>query len=247
LVAALTAQYIHRLVDAALDAREMLLFGDQKHYDDVRQLLPPPQLSSLHQPRSTRSVDDASSAQVSRKRGAVEVSNWDEPLPRPKIRGRAESSISTSVEHSDRRNGNDDQWVGVVGVDLWQNSRARAAYVQHRGISAQQFIFPLCHDSYVYGRIREIQATKVSVVDPILRDPIIWDIVRTEGQLQHQESVRNRRQVRQKSKQNKKSVQRQRNSDDDEDDQNESDSEEEEYATWPGLEKLLPANRTDIL
>jgi hypothetical protein len=140
---------------------------------------------------------------------------------------------------------NKDAWVGVVGVDVWHNARARSVYV--RGLTAQQFIFPLCHDAYVYGRIREVQATKLSVLEPVLHDTTIWDTVRAEGQLQHEEVVRKRRQMRRKKKQNKKSAKQRKTSDDEEEEDgeesNQSDSEEEDVAIWPGLDKLLPANR----
>lgn len=251
LVAALTAQYIQRLVDAALDARDMFLSGDKSghsRYDD-RNRLPPPPLESLYRPRSTntKQQNDASSPGgilTARKRRLEVVSsgNWDDPLPTPKIRGRTDPATGSNPDHVDDK----EDWVGVVGVDLWHNSRARSVYVQ--GLTAQQFIFPLCHDAYVYGRIREVQATKVSVLEPVLHDSTIWDTVRAEGQLQHEEAVRKRRQLRHnKKKSNKPTKQRKTSDDEDEgdgDESNQSDTEDEEQVSgWPGLEKLLPANR----
>jgi Protein of unknown function (DUF1168) len=257
LVATLTAQYIQRLVDAALDARDMLLSGDKSVKHDTRHWLPPPPLESLHRPRSTVQTDSTVvpvGKPTPRKRRVEVISNWDDPLPQPKIRGRTGPAAGSNPPRGEGsssstlggRNGNDNEdWTGLVGVDVWHNARARSVYA--RGLTAQQFIFPLCHDAYVYGRIREVQATKLSVLEPVLHDTTIWDTVRAEGQLQHEEAVRKRRQLRKKKKQSKKSAKPQKTSDDeddeDADESNQSDSEEEEVAGWPGLDKLLPANR----
>jgi hypothetical protein len=243
LVAALTAQYIQRLVDGALDTRDMLLFSDRKHYITTHQLLPPPSLASLNQTRSP--TIDSLAKSDSRKRSAVEISNWDEPLPKPKIiRVRPEVAVMARDDQSQQSNDNDDQWVGAAGLDLWENSRTRAAYVQHRGVSAQQFIFPLCHDSYIYGRIREVQATTKNVTEPLLHDATIWDVVRTEGQLQRHEIAQTRRQIRRKTKRSRTSDKQKLDNDEAyDDDPDESDSEEENAPTWPGLDLLLPANR----
>jgi hypothetical protein len=257
LVATLTAQYIQRLVDAALDARDMLLSGDKSVKHDTRHWLPPPQLESLHLPRAAVQWGDAVSPvgrPTARKRRMDGTGIWDDPLPPPKIRGRTNPAAGSnpprvedpSTTSLGDRNGIDkDNWTGLVGVDVWHSARARSVYA--RGLTAQQFIFPLCHDAYVYGRIREVQATKLSVLEPVLHDSTIWDVVRADGQLQHEEAVRKRRQLRKKKKQNKKSTKQRNTSDDEEeedaDESNQSDSEEEDVAGWPGLDKLLPANR----
>jgi hypothetical protein len=251
LIAALTAQYIHRLVDAALDVRDMQLFGDAAHYDNLRHQLPPPPLESLYQPRTSQNIIEVESKSYQRKHSLISGNSWDNPLPKPKIRGRSDSKTGTTRdEHLQQNAKNDirdtDQWIGAVGLDMWQNSRARAIYIQNRSVTPQHFIFPLCHDSYVYGRIREVQASKVNVIEPILHDTTVLDVIRTEGQLQRKEMLRSRRQITSK-KTKKQKVETKRattNSDEDSDeDVQESDSEEDDTPTWPGLNRLLPANR----
>jgi hypothetical protein len=249
LIAALTAQYIHRLVDAALDVRDMQLFGDSTHYNNLRHRLPPPPLESLYQPRTSQKMADVESKSNQLKRSAALVSSWDNPLPKPKIRGRSESSAGvTRDEQVQKALSNDvpaEEWIGAIGLDMWQNCRARAIYTQHRSITAQHFVFPLCHDSYVYGRIREVQASKVNVIEPILHDTTVWDAIRTEGQLQREEILRSRRRINRKKKKQKVEPKRATpHSDDDSDeDVEESALNEEETPTWPGLDRLLPANR----
>ena len=249
LVAALTAQYIHRLVDAALDVRDIQLFGDSAHYNDLQQQLPPPPLESLYQPRSSQKVADVESKSSHKKRSAIAINSWDMPLPKPKIRGRSESKAGVSRDEQTQNpaiNGiSIDQWVGAVGLDMWQNSRARATYTQHRSVTAQHFIFPLCNDSYLYGRIREMQASKVNVIEPLLHDTAVWDVIRTEGQLQREEILRSRRRIKRKKKKQKVEPKRATtNSDEDSDeDADESDPDEDDPPTWPGLERLLPVNR----
>ena len=237
LIATLTAQYIHRLVDAALDVRDMQLFGDTEHDNNLHQQLPPPPLESLYQTRTSQKVDDAETKSFQRKRSYKSVNSWDNPLPKPKIRGRSQSKTARNeqVQKSPV-----DPWMGVVGLDMWQNSGARAIYTQHRSITAQHFVFPLCHDSYVYGRIREMQASKVNIIEPILRDTTVWDVIRTEGQLQREES---RRQIKRKKKQKVKAKPATNSDEDSDEDAEESDPDEDDTPTWPGLDLLLPANR----
>lgn len=244
LIAALTTQYIHRLVDAALDVRDMQLFGDPKHVAGTRQLLPPQPLESLYQPQALHQIDH-------RKRSAVTTNSWDKPLPKPKIRGRSDSrAVMNNDEQMQQPANNDvgiDQWVGALGIDMWQHSRARATYTQHRTITAQHFIFPLCHDSYLYGRIREVQTTKNNVIEPLLHDTAVWDVILTEGQLQHEEIHRSRRMKNKKKKQKLEPKRTTTNSDEDSDeDTEESDLDEVDAPTWPGLDRLLPANRLTI-
>lgn len=226
LVATLTVQYCQRLVEAAIDARDMLLS------DNHRDLLPPPPL-----PRSRK---PALPSNTKRKRASEEF--WDDPLPEPKIRGQGSAVPKDETE-------TEDKWVGVAGVDLWEKSRARAAYVS--GISSQQFMFPVCHDTYVYGRIREVQAAKLTVTEPLLHDVTVIDMLRTEGHLQHQEDLQKRLRLRKSNNTKIKHDKVDNNKDsgsisdpEEEDVADESEAdEEEEGPTWPGLQDLLPAHR----
>lgn len=119
-----------------------------------------------------------------------------------------------------------------------------------RGISAQQFIFPVCHNTYVYGRIREAQAAKLTVTEPLLHDVTVLDMVRTEGQLQQQEALQKRRRLRSMTKTKHKKVNDGKkdsgnisDADNDEDPEETEADKEEEGPTWPGLDELLPAHR----
>lgn len=227
LVAALTAQYCRRLVEAALDARDNMLV----HSSGSDILLPPPPFQRSRKP--------ALPSDISRKRAAEEF--WDDPLPAPKIRGQQSGAHDEELD--------DDHWVGLAGVDLYEHSRARAAYV--RGISSQQFIFPVCHDTYVYGRIREVQAAKLTVTDPLLHDVALLDMVRTEGGLQHHEALLRRRQLRTTKTKTKKNGDKSdnittENTSDPEDDEDAEEADavdDEEGPAWPGLASLLPGNR----
>ena len=185
LVASLTVQYMGRLVDAALDAREILHPAQQQ-----QQQLPPPPL-----PRTNNKHRSPTTAPPKRQRPDF----WDDPLPEPKIRSR-------NKEDDDDTNNDDDDdndWVGAAGVDLWETSRARAAYCRgsHRSLASAQFMFPVCHDSYVYGRIREVQAAKLTVLAPLLQEPVLHDMVQTEGLVVRQEELKQRRLLRSKQQQ----------------------------------------------
>jgi len=184
LVASLTVQYMGRLVDAALDAREIL------HPSQRQKLqLPPPPL-----PRANNKYRSPTTAPPKRQRPDF----WDDPLPEPKIRSR-----NKDVDDNNSNDDADDDWVGAAGVDLWERSRARAAYCRgsHRSLASAQFMFPVCHDSYVYGRIREVQAAKLTVLAPLLQEPVLHDMVQTEGLVLRQEELKQRRLLRSKQQQ----------------------------------------------
>ena len=264
LVSALTVQYMGRLVDAALDAREIL--HPELHADGGIPPLPPPPLPHKnHRAAPKRRREDY----------------WDEPLPEPKIRSRSSGKAgdSASAQQQQQKTTADrstttaaadaaasaeppapEEWVGAAGVDLFEHSRARAAYV--RGIGSQQFMFPVCHDSYVYGRIREVQAARLSAVAPLLRDPALHETVQTEGRSLLAREREQQRRLRKTGGGGTKpsgkagkagKAGRKRDGDaavgnasdpEDDDDSEGSKSEDEgEGPEWPGLEKLLPAHR----
>jgi hypothetical protein len=274
LIATLTVQYMGQLVDAALESYEAACPG----------LLPPPPpppdalpyggggSSRRRQPSIPPPVHD----KTRKKRASEEL--WDEPLPEPKIKKISEppkvrrEEIGVAVadgddddNDSDIGDGNElvdpDEWVGAAGVDVWEQRRPHNVYV--RGIAASHFVFPVCHDRYVYGRIRELQTAKLSVIDPVLAESTVRDIVVEEAKAQHMKEVgeRHRRQKseagaagRSKRKTAKKDTNKEGGNTSDPDDEDETgmsddsndngESEEEEAGpTWPGLEDLLPAYR----
>jgi len=228
LVSALTVQYMARLCDAAIDSRE-ILHPDIASASPEVPPLPPPSLAH-HRTAPKRKREDY----------------WDEPLPEPKIRGRPD----TNETEQDTKANEAEDWVGVAGVDLWEHSRARAAYV--RGISSQQFKFPLCHDSYVYGRIREVQAAKMTNLTPLLQETVLHETVQTEGQLLHQQEQQQRRlrkTINPTGKHKEANAKEESgNTSDPEDEDGDSEGaksdDEGDRPMWPGMESLLPTHRS---
>jgi hypothetical protein len=227
LLSSLTAQYIGTLVDAAIDSHDML----RDSQPDLP-LVPPPCFTRSRKPLipPPPAVDSkcSSTNRKQRKRKRATDEFWDEPLPEPKIRG---------VTPAKKKGGdNDDQvhvdeWVGAAGVDLVE-SRARAAFVRgNAALSTHSFIFPICHDVYAYGRVTEVQAASRAVA-PLLLDPVLMNMVRTEGKLKHAALPSKK----------KKGTTANTSDPEDDDETNADDDEEEELSAWPGVESLLPVH-----
>lgn len=230
LLAEMTTHYISNLVQAAVDAHQILNDGPQP--------LPPPPVNSMNHlkpPLPTPPVASFSSTSSStkkektthRKRRRATDEFWDEPLAEPKIKGKAPSKDSEQPKPAFQGVPVDD-WVGVAGVDFWESSRVRKAHVG-RAITTQSFIFPICHDVGLYGRVLEVQTARRSIA-PILVDPVVMEVVRTEGASQGPGALRKR----------DKPLRRQNKEETEEPE--DTDSEGEDGATWPGLEYLLPVH-----
>jgi len=266
LLSELTANYISNLVHAAVDSQQLLL--NEIHSSTVTggmtlYPLPPPPLSRSHKtplPRPTTETAGPSSTSNTttgsgnntndpkidvtkipepkrNKRRRVTDEFWDEPLPTPKIKNKpikATESKGPSFQGVPI-----DEWVGVSGVDFYENHRARHAHIGlPMAIGTQSFIFPVCHDVGLYGRILEVQAARRNL-GPLLADPIIQDVVRQEAQAAQQEK---RNAAEASSSLRKKENNKGRTSGDDSVGTN---SEEEEIgAIWPGLDLLLPFHTT---
>lgn len=231
LLATLTVQYMTQLVDAALDAQSMQCDASQP------QMLPPPKFPPRRVPplppplaaATTTTTTTLTTSKKRRKRAGDEF--WDEPVV-PKIRPKNHSSNSNSNTLAAKRPTPIDEWVGVAGVDCLETSRARAAYVRGpHSLSTHCFLFPVCHDVYAYGRVLEVQAAKRSL-EPLLLDPVVADMVRTEG-----------RRTKKKQKSSRAAT------DDLEEEDDEEDNNEEANAKggpmWPGLEYVLPVHRSN--
>eukprot|EP00934_Nitzschia_sp_Nitz4_P002038 Nitzschia sp. Nitz4//scaffold56_size114212//60999//61829//NITZ4_003951-RA/size114212-processed-gene-0.66-mRNA-1//-1//CDS//3329554709//2038//frame0 len=228
LLSELTADYIANLVHAAVDTQELLNGGPRS--------LPPAPLARSHKtaiPRPYESkppnppADTKNSAiqvpeKPNRKRRRTTDEFWDEPLPQPKIKNKPTKGTETTGPKYDGVPV--DEWVGVSGVDFYQADRARRAHVAvPHAISTQSFIFPVCHDTGLYGKVLEIQAARRTIA-PLLVDPVIQNIVKTEGGLQGPGSFRKRKKG-------------------EEPEEEESDAGgEESNAVWPGLDYLLPVH-----
>ena len=242
LLSELTANYIANLVHAAVDSHNLLNGG-------IPQPLPPPPLArslktALPRPLadnssiggfSTSTAADNSKTDVTkipepklRKRRRVTDEFWDEPLPEPKIKNvpvKATESKGPKFEGVPV-----DEWVGVSGVDFFERHRARHAHVSlPSAIGTQSFIFPVCHDVELYGKVLEVQAARRNL-GPLLSDPVIQDVVRKESHQQGSGALRKRE---------KKTPGGAADDSDDLDSENEGSG-----AAWPGLDSLLPFHTT---
>lgn len=236
LVAQLTVQYVSQLVDAAVDAHDLLT-------DGAGGVLPPPPVPHKRVPprpppptATNKPISTATFKPEPQKRKRSDEDYWDDPLPEPKIRTHkpsqsvqanlsalaAEGPSSLSSPHVPV-----DEWVGVSGVDFWETSRSRVPHVATpSAIGTQCFIFPVCHDAGLYGRVMEVQAARRSI-EPVLLDNVWMDLVRKEGGRLGKSAV----------------VGAPMNDDEDADQDENQDA--DHRAMWPGLESLLPIHRGD--
>lgn len=241
LLSELTANYIAELVHAAVDSHELVNGGSQP--------LPPPPLAAKSRKTATprpyeEGENDPSSHVVAngnkillnqhqrKKRRRITDEFWDEPLPEPKIKNRPTKTRETQGPKFEGVPV--DEWVGVSGVDFFESSRARNAHVSlPAAIGTQSFIFPVCHDVGLYGKVLDVQAARRNIA-PLLADPVIQDVLRNEGTLQGPGALR------------KRDKKRSTTATGEEEDPEETDSEDEQgnRATWPGLESLLPLHTT---
>jgi hypothetical protein len=173
-----------------------------------------------------------SKQQPQRKRHRSNVEYWDEPLDEPKIRGRPTPNTAVP-EHRLFHGVSIDDWTGVAGVDFFEQTRVRTAHVALPvAIGTQNFIFPVCHDQALYGKILDIQTSRRSI-EPVLADPAIQDIMRREGALLGAGALRKRRRAKKMTGGGGGGG------------EDEIDSESEELgASWPGLEDVLPLHTT---
>jgi hypothetical protein len=274
LLSELTANYISNLVEAAVDAQEILNNGQRlplpppppRRKEDTRK--PPPPSPYVFPPSTADDAKDRAltgsttttsgktnkKSQAAKKAAAAaaaaaeeersyqqnrkrrirrDVEYWDDPLPEPKIRNKSkpppvpEGKVIDGVPIGD--------WVGVAGVDFFEDSRARSAYVSApAALTSANFTFPVCHDPVLYGRLLDITSARRSI-QPILANTTIQDVIRNEGALQGAVALRKRRE--------KKRTTAQSGGDDDDDEPEATDSEDEDTgAAWPSLEELLPVH-----
>lgn len=150
-----------------------------------------------------------------------------------------------------------DHWVGAAGVDLFEASRSRVALVRMpEAIGVQCFIFPICYDGFLYGKVVQVQASRRAIV-PVLVNKTLLDLVQKEGALATRHVPRRKKRKKQglsskKSKvEDKDALSGDADLMEDEPEQEEEDEEDEprdDGPTWPGLEFLLPVHAlTDTL
>ena len=216
LVADLTATYVGQLVDAAVDAHDILTDGaggirppPNFPRDDVVSAKRNSRVSMAAVKQSGGSVGGGGTKRMRRNAssssgggsgsGADVVPGsiddcWDDvEVPLPKVRKIPSTaagtksallpSRTTSTDQQPSNNNGDEEstdWAGLAGVDLF-GPRRRVPYAgPPYTIETKSFIFPICHDATLYGRIMEIQKARRTIA-PLLVDPILRDMVRGEG------------------------------------------------------------------
>jgi hypothetical protein len=137
---------------------------------------------------------------------------WDEPLPEPNVKGSTRKPLARMIP-------SDDDWVGVSGVNFYGN-QPRSAYV-HGALSAQSFVYAICHDARAYGRALHVQTSKRNTLLPLLADSVVMDVMRME----------------QSHRRNHKTT------DDAADDDDEEDARQQQKPEWPTLDTMLPIHR----
>jgi hypothetical protein len=192
---------------------------------------------------------------------------WDEGLPEPKIRSKAaktadaEAAATTAASLSRKRgvamdDENDDkivdalvpmdEWVGTMGVNLYERSVRKAHLQAFPAINTSHFVFPICHDVYAYGRVRDVQAAKRKLM-PILQDATITQVIREEGKRKHRKKTADG-----KGNNSKSSSARLEDDPDDEDDDDDDEDDADDETTniakdlpmWPDMEFILPIHRS---
>lgn len=223
LLSKLTANYIHELVGAAINAHDILTDGAGGL------LAPPPPVA--HNGKAVRpplpyrrKYPGADEKKRKRKIGGEDY--WDDPLPQPKIRAHSShnnNKQTPEIVHVD-------EWVGLSGVDFYETSRSRAPHVSlPSAIGTQCFIFPICHDAQLYGRVMEVQAARRNIA-PVLMDSVVMDMVAEEGKT--------------KSKSRKRAAEKEGGDEEEnEDDDVDNEDDDADKPTWPGLDQILPAYR----
>ena len=202
----------------------------------------PPEPATPSKPPSSgkqqKEKQDSKAAGRAKKRQKIhrpDCEFWDEPLPEPKIKGVSPSKPKKIVPKFEGVPV--DEWCGVAGVDFWETSRSRKAHVAApAAISTQCFIWPICHDVGLYGKVMDVQSARRSIA-PLMVDNVLMDMVEAEGA-----SLRPFT-----SKKRKKDKPNSSNADDDNVEPDEGDAERKDKATWPGLEYLLPVHVTKNL
>ena len=201
LVADLTAAYVGQLVDAAVEAHDILT-------DGAGGIRPPPNFRGCKKRTRGGGGDNGNEANAAAKAVAPGSLDdcWDAvEVPLPKVRrtqrdddddtnnndkpsasATAKSALLPSKTLSqdqpddDQEDSGSSNWAGLAGVDLF-GPRRRVPYASAPyTMETKSFIFPVCHDAGAYGRIMEVQRARREIA-PLLVDPIVRDLVRTEG------------------------------------------------------------------
>jgi|AntRauTorckE5430_2_1112549.scaffolds.fasta_scaffold02191_1 hypothetical protein len=164
LIATLTAQYVEKLVYAAVDAQDILtdgaggnlpkqVFQKRKREDDWSQDLPMPKIRS-----------ELNLEREGGKRASADPDNL----------------AAAPLEDCDSENGE-----YVKGLDIYPNRIREPHSDIPSTIGAQSFVFPICHDAEMYSKVQENKTFKAQL-DETLVDSTVMDFIKEEEEgLEH--------------------------------------------------------------
>lgn len=156
LLADLTASYISNLVTAAVDAHDILTDG-----------------SGVAPPRTTKNSTNKSKSVEKNKT----LNDWDWDLSLPSNKKQKKQILDSNDTGNDPKTVKEENWIGALGIDVHASTRRPKP---SSSIGTQCFIFPICHDAALYGRVLEVQAARRKIA-PVIVDQIWWDMIKEEG------------------------------------------------------------------
>lgn len=163
LIATLTAEYIDKLVKAAVDAHDLLTDGaggslpppsfEKKLEDDWSAPLPMPTIKNTNMKTNTKTTD------VKTKRNGP--------------------SHGHSQSNSGKRRELEQEKELIKGIDFYKDRIRSTHNSVPSAINAQSFIFPICHDAEIYNKVKDNESFKAEI-DRELIDSSIIDFIRDE-------------------------------------------------------------------
>jgi len=164
LVASLTSKYVSGLVDAAVSAHDVLTDGGGGHIPPP----PPPRerkrrrsYVDLYDPNGDEDVRDDDQRSDHNNVNDLDNSPWDEGWDCPlRFPPQTATTTPTKPPSPPLSSPTSPSSTDLSGIDLFPNITRRAYASIPSAMGTQCFIFPICHDSELYGRVMEIQAAK---------------------------------------------------------------------------------------
>ena len=161
LIATLTAEYIDKLVKAAVDAHDLLTDGaggslpppsfEKKLEDDWSAPLPMPTIKKTKTKTKTTDVKTKTNGQ----------------------------SQSQSQSNSGKPRELEQEKELIKGIDFYKDRIRSTHNSVPSAINAQSFIFPICHDAEIYNKVKDNESFKAEI-DRELIDSSIIDFIRDE-------------------------------------------------------------------
>jgi hypothetical protein len=156
ILAELTSSFICDLVNAAIDSHDILTDGRSGGGGGI---IPTFNSATTGSTMTMKEEEEGNKKKKSNKRQLKSSStnqfgsssgrgrNWEEELPMP---------IILSEPKRPRREGED--WQGTVGLDLEANQLRSKYMTSTATINEKSFLLPVCHDTEMYNRSKEISS-----------------------------------------------------------------------------------------